>query len=176
MLEPSNLKSAADGSKIILLDSEGFFGSDVSEVYDAKIFAVTTLLSSHLIYNSIKLIDQSSVDYLQLLARRTQLFHKKNKKNSSLLLSENNPAVLSQENNNKNNNNNNKNSNDNDNNKSNGNRMEENNIPSVLKGEEFPPLTWVVKDFVQNMNGRTPSDWLNEFLDGYRGILSYYYV
>jgi hypothetical protein len=41
---------------------------------DAKIFAVATLMSSYLIYNSVKIIDQSSIEYLELLARRTQLF------------------------------------------------------------------------------------------------------
>jgi hypothetical protein len=38
---------------------------------------MTTLLSSHLLYNSVKLIDQAAVDYLELLAQRTHLFHLK---------------------------------------------------------------------------------------------------
>ncbi|GAM25245.1 hypothetical protein SAMD00019534_084200, partial [Acytostelium subglobosum LB1] len=59
---------------ILLIDTEGFYSSNVSEAYDAKIFAITTLLSSHLIYNSVKIIDQSALEYLELLARRTQLF------------------------------------------------------------------------------------------------------
>ncbi|EAL66581.1 guanylate-binding protein [Dictyostelium discoideum AX4] len=59
---------------LLLLDTEGFYSSNVSETYDAKIFAITTLLSSHLIYNSVKIIDQSALEYLELLSRRTQLF------------------------------------------------------------------------------------------------------
>lgn len=46
---------------------------NVSENYDAKIFAVATLMSSFLIYNSVKIIDQADIDYLELLARRTQV-------------------------------------------------------------------------------------------------------
>lgn len=59
---------------LLFLDTEGFAANNVSENYDAKIFAVSTLLSSQLLYNSVKIIDQSDVDYLELLARRTQLF------------------------------------------------------------------------------------------------------
>ena len=32
----------------------GFAANNISESYDAKIFAVSTLLSSYLIYNSVK--------------------------------------------------------------------------------------------------------------------------
>jgi hypothetical protein len=35
---------------------------------------VSTILSSYLIYNSVKIIDQGDIDYLDLLARRTRLF------------------------------------------------------------------------------------------------------
>ena len=59
---------------LFFLDTEGFSANNVSENYDAKIFAVATLLSSHLLYNSVKIIDQSDIDYLEVLARRTQLF------------------------------------------------------------------------------------------------------
>ncbi|KAK8756581.1 hypothetical protein V5799_000715 [Amblyomma americanum] len=59
---------------LIFLDTEGFAATNVSENYDAKIFAIATLISSHLIYNSVKIIDQAEIDYLELLARRTQAF------------------------------------------------------------------------------------------------------
>ena len=32
----------------------GFAASNVSEMYDAKIFSIATLLSSYLLYNSVK--------------------------------------------------------------------------------------------------------------------------
>lgn len=69
LIEDSNFKGW-----ILFFDTEGFAANNVSENYDAKIFAVSTLLSSKLLYNSVKIIDQSDVDYLELLARRTQLF------------------------------------------------------------------------------------------------------
>lgn len=50
---------------IIFLDSEGLFSSNISETYDAKIFAITALLSSQLIYNSVRFIDQSAIDYIE---------------------------------------------------------------------------------------------------------------
>lgn len=58
---------------VVFLDTEGFAANNISEAYDAKIFAVATLLSSYLIYNSVKIIDQSDIDYLEVLARRTQV-------------------------------------------------------------------------------------------------------
>ncbi|XP_019643168.1 PREDICTED: uncharacterized protein LOC109484356 [Branchiostoma belcheri] len=65
---------SGDSVSVIFLDTEGFAANNISENYDAKIFAVSTLLSSYLIYNSVKIIDQADIDYLELLARRTQLF------------------------------------------------------------------------------------------------------
>ncbi|EFA84841.1 guanylate-binding protein [Heterostelium album PN500] len=70
----ATINVGTDKHNLLLLDTEGFYSSNVSETYDAKIFAITTLLSSHLIYNSVKIIDQSSLEYLELLSRRTQLF------------------------------------------------------------------------------------------------------
>ncbi len=67
-------KPAGPPQWVLLLDTEGFAATNVSENYDAKIFAVATLLSAQLLYNSVKIIDQSDIDYLELLARRTQLF------------------------------------------------------------------------------------------------------
>ena len=65
---------SGDRISVVFLDTEGFAANNVSESYDAKIFAVSTLLSSFLIYNSVKIIDQSDIDYLELMSRRTQLF------------------------------------------------------------------------------------------------------
>lgn len=57
---------AKSGEKtIIYLDSEGLFASNVSEVYDAKIFSICTLLSSYMIYNTVRIIDESSIDFVE---------------------------------------------------------------------------------------------------------------
>ncbi|XP_037523747.1 guanylate-binding protein 1 isoform X1 [Rhipicephalus sanguineus] len=110
---------------LIFLDTEGFAATNVSENYDAKIFAIATLISSHLIYNSVKIIDQSEIDYLELLSRRTQLFALR--------------SQLSQ---------------------------------AKWKGElvhdllSFPPLLWVVQDFVQaTINNETPTQWLHRLME-----------
>jgi len=68
-----------DGEEVAVLfiDSEGLFSSNMTESYDAKIFAISSLLSSLLIYNTIHNIDQSYIDYIEILARRAQLFSMK---------------------------------------------------------------------------------------------------
>lgn len=116
-----------DGAQVVLVDTEGFFGTNVAEYYDANIFAITALLSSQIVYNSIKLIDQAAVDYMELLAQRTRLFSLR----SSLV------------------------------------PLEENHWQSHLPFE-FPPLTWVVEDFVQDLGQRSPLDWLQSFFEAKR--------
>lgn len=59
---------------LLLLDTEGFAVANVSEAYDARIFAASTVLSSLLLYNSMHLIDAKELEYLDLLAHNTQLF------------------------------------------------------------------------------------------------------
>ncbi|CAD7923638.1 unnamed protein product [Amoebophrya sp. A120] len=73
----TNMTSEVDGSEIWLMDSEGFFGPGIEEAYDAKIFTIATLLGSHLVYNTVKVIDQQAVNLLEMLARRAQLFKTK---------------------------------------------------------------------------------------------------
>ena len=108
---------------IIFLDTEGFAANNVSENYDAKIFAVSTLLSSHLLYNSVKIIDQSDIDYLELLARRTQLFALRSQMSRKKWTNEFNKDLLS-----------------------------------------FPPLIWVVQDFVQSTTDESPTQWLHRLM------------
>eukprot|EP01116_Phalansterium_solitarium_P017223 TRINITY_DN4181_c0_g1_i1.p2 TRINITY_DN4181_c0_g1~~TRINITY_DN4181_c0_g1_i1.p2 ORF type:complete len:835 (+),score=350.23 TRINITY_DN4181_c0_g1_i1:178-2682(+) len=127
---PTNL-TATDGSRVLLLDTEGFFGSDASEAYDAKVFAVAALLSSHLVFNSIKLVDQQTVDYLELLARRTQLFQLKHSRLA--------PDTATS-------------------------------APLIVPGDEFPELTWVVEDFVQDIGQASPQDWLREYMQRHRDL------
>jgi hypothetical protein len=110
---------------VIFLDTEGFAASNISETYDAKIFSVATLLSSYLIYNSVKIIDQGDIDYLELLARRTQLFALRSQMTKSKWFEEFNHDLL-----------------------------------------RFPPLVWVVQDFVQQTaDEETPTEWLHRIMD-----------
>ena len=119
------LKSGLKAS-IIFLDTEGFAANNVSENYDAKIFAVATLLSSHLLYNSVKIIDQADIDYLELLARRTQLFALRSQMSRAKWTYEFNKDLLS-----------------------------------------FPPLIWVVQDFVQDTEGETTKQWLHRLMESH---------
>eukprot|EP00929_Paragymnodinium_shiwhaense_P102316 TRINITY_DN6551_c0_g1_i1.p1 TRINITY_DN6551_c0_g1~~TRINITY_DN6551_c0_g1_i1.p1 ORF type:complete len:862 (-),score=241.15 TRINITY_DN6551_c0_g1_i1:302-2887(-) len=123
---------AADGSEVWLLDSEGFFGPSVSQTYDAQIFTIATLLGGHLVYNSVKIIDQQAVNLLEMLARQAQLFRTRSSAEAAGLDGLETPEFLSVRN--------------------------------------FPPLTWVVEDFVQEIpeehrhraDGAT--DWLKSYL------------
>lgn len=92
--------------------------------YDAKVFAVSTLLSSHLLYYSVKIIDQLEIEYLELLARRTQLFALRSQLSRSKWTANFDEDMLT-----------------------------------------FPPLTWVVQDFVQLTNNlETSTQWLHRLM------------
>lgn len=43
-----------DGSRVVFLDTEGFYGEGSSRSYDARVFAIATLLGSHMIYNTLR--------------------------------------------------------------------------------------------------------------------------
>jgi hypothetical protein len=122
---------ASDDSEVWLLDSEGFFGPAVSETYDAQIFTIATLLGAHLVYNTVKVIDQQAVNLLEMLARRAQLFRTR----SSAEISD---GLVTD-------------------------------LPEFLSTRSFPPLTWVVEDFVQEipqeyqLNGGATA-WLKAYL------------
>jgi hypothetical protein len=61
VLEPT---TPADKT-VLLIDSEGLFAPNITEVYDAKIFSVSAFLSSYLIYNTMRIIDETEIDYLE---------------------------------------------------------------------------------------------------------------
>lgn len=136
-----------DGSVVIFMDTEGFYGQDVSESYDARTFTVATLLSSYLVYNSIKLVDQNAIEYLEILARRTQVFQIKNiirtAGNKDMHDAETVSQMVNQV-------------------------HGDDDTHKVLQYDDFPPLSWVVKDFAQDLGGMTPDQWLNQYIDGHR--------
>jgi len=122
----TNLTSS-DGAQIWLMDSEGFFGPQVSEEYDAKIFTVATLLASHLVYNTVKIIDQQAVNLFETLVRRAQLYRTR----SSM-------------------------------------ETVDEVCPNFLRDSTFPPLTWTVEDFVQEIppahEKEGATGWLRTYL------------
>ncbi|KAH9327662.1 hypothetical protein KI387_007840, partial [Taxus chinensis] len=51
---PKSKLKGVDGSQVILVDTEGFYGEGATRLYDAKVFAISALLSSHLVYNTLR--------------------------------------------------------------------------------------------------------------------------
>eukprot|EP00300_Choanocystis_sp_HF-7_P006856 c14944_g1_i1.p1 GENE.c14944_g1_i1~~c14944_g1_i1.p1 ORF type:complete len:786 (+),score=213.39 c14944_g1_i1:59-2416(+) len=80
---------AKDNSRIVFLDTEGFFDKGANDMYDAKIFALTALLSSHVLYNTVNSLDKAAVQYLDVLSRRMQLFNLRNRLVSAEVSGEN---------------------------------------------------------------------------------------
>jgi hypothetical protein len=95
----------------------------MTEAYDAKIFAISSLLSSLLVYNTVGNIDQSYIDYIEILARRAQLFSMKMELKNADQTPRNDVELM-----------------------------------------KFPPLLWVIQDFVLSLAGQTATQWLNELL------------
>ncbi|CAI5459984.1 unnamed protein product [Closterium sp. Yama58-4] len=76
---PPKRLQARDGAVVVLVDSEGLYGEGASRAYDAKLFAVATLLSSHLIYNTLRTLgDAQSVAALADLAKQAHVFNLQN--------------------------------------------------------------------------------------------------
>ena len=50
---------AADGSTLLLMDTEGLASADQDDSYDAKIFALALLLSSYFVLNVVGVIDDA---------------------------------------------------------------------------------------------------------------------
>eukprot|EP01079_Euglenida_sp_SAG-EU17-18_P005600 gene5600-1001_t len=103
--------AVSDGPQTVLLDTEGFSSSGVSQQYDAEFFGVTALM----------IITANDIEQLELLARRARLFQIKSTIGNSSEL-----------------------------------------WPSGLW--KFPPLTWVVQDFVSRTSGETHTEWLDRLL------------
>lgn len=122
----------SDGSEVWLMDSEGFFGPGVEEGYDAKVFTVASLMGSHLVYNTVKIIDQQAVNLLEILMQQAQLFNSRSR-------------VLAS-----------------------------GSVPEFLSADTFPPLTWVVEDFVQELphafKQEGPIGHLTTYLEGSSGL------
>ena len=137
-----------DGSVVLFMDTEGFYGQDVSESYDARTFTVATLLSSYLVYNTIKLIDQGMVEYLEILARRTQVFQIKNiirtAGNKDLQEAETMSQMVDHV------------------------HKERDSNHNVLQYNDFPYLSVAVRDFASNLQGMTPDQWFNKYIVSHR--------
>eukprot|EP01053_Blabericola_migrator_P001207 Blabericola_migrator_1__1206@NODE_1309_length_4841_cov_86_500628_g881_i0_p1_GENE_NODE_1309_length_4841_cov_86_500628_g881_i0NODE_1309_length_4841_cov_86_500628_g881_i0_p1_ORF_typecomplete_len562_score95_10GBP/PF02263_19/3_4e29_NODE_1309_length_4841_cov_86_500628_g881_i02651950 len=134
---------------ILFLDTEGFFSPNVTDTYDAKMFAIATLLSSEVIYNTVKFIDNQQVELLELLIRRTNLFglrayarhtyHGSRDATSESSNIEQTPSPVS-------------------------------NLSAYLRVLVPSRLSWVVQDFVQDLQGLQPEEWLRELITQDRNV------
>ena len=61
----------ADGN-VVLLDTEGLGSTNRTETYHVQLFALSLLLSSYFIYNSLGSIDESAIDRLSLVTQLSQ--------------------------------------------------------------------------------------------------------
>lgn len=59
---------ASDGSRLVLMDTEGLASADQDESYDVKIFALGLLLSSYFVLNVVGVIDDATIERLHLVA------------------------------------------------------------------------------------------------------------
>ncbi|MCO5548352.1 hypothetical protein L7F22_001809 [Adiantum nelumboides] len=128
-----------DDSQVVFLDTEGFYGERATRLYDARVFAVATLLSSHLVYNTLRTLgDTQSVSALADLAKQAQVFNLQNWLHSGEMASEE-PF------------------------------MSTNVDPSLLlRTLDFPPLTWVVQGFDLDLDSyHTPMDYLQRYLSAF---------
>ena len=66
-------RSRLGENPVVFLDTEGFAGTENTEQHDAKIYAISTLISAHQLFNTIRNIDAHSIEMLELLARRARL-------------------------------------------------------------------------------------------------------
>ena len=57
---------------LVFLDTEGLGGLEVDQKYDVQIFALATLLCSHLVYNSLGSIDENTINNLSFVANLSQ--------------------------------------------------------------------------------------------------------
>lgn len=66
--------TAADGKKVLFMDTEGIDALDAKTANDVKIFALAVLISSCFVYNSTSHLDESAVNTLSLMTRVAESF------------------------------------------------------------------------------------------------------
>ena len=74
--EPIIIEKDGEVFDIYIMDSEGLGGVDKHQNYDIKIFTLSVLLSSFLIYNQVGVIDETAITNLSLvtnLAKNIQI-------------------------------------------------------------------------------------------------------
>ncbi|KAL3683385.1 hypothetical protein R1sor_001407 [Riccia sorocarpa] len=132
---PREKVTGVDGSTVVLLDTEGFYGEGATRSFDARVFALATLSGSHLLYNTLRTLgDAQSVAALADLSKRAQVFNLQNWLHTGDAVSDHSSVPLDVD-------------------------------PNILlKTLDFPPLTWVVQGFdIGLQSSLTPKDYLQRY-------------
>lgn len=72
--------------RVLVLDSEGFGAFDENIEHDYKIFTLSMLLSSYLIYNSVGAIDENSLENLDCVINLSNKINKMSSSNGKVIL------------------------------------------------------------------------------------------
>ncbi|EPT27352.1 guanylate-binding protein, N-terminal domain-containing protein [Toxoplasma gondii ME49] len=161
-------------TNVLLLDTEGFGGPNVTRSYDQLLYAVASLVSSEILFTTMKMIDAQSLQLLEDLTRDANLFNLRahaqsvnatstlpqhsEKREPSLAAGSSKhqqseassgqekraPAEVEQS-------------------------LEESFAGSALFSSLAPCcLSWVVQDFVQDLQGLTAMEWLDRLIATHR--------
>jgi hypothetical protein len=65
--EPITIEKDGEVFDIYVMDSEGLGGVDKNQNYDMKIFTLTVLLSSFLVFNQVGVIDEAAISNLSIV-------------------------------------------------------------------------------------------------------------
>ena len=65
-----------NGLEVLVLDTQGFGGLDSSDNIDYQIFMMAILLSSTMIYNSIGMIDEQTLNGLSMVIEVSKILEK----------------------------------------------------------------------------------------------------
>jgi hypothetical protein len=111
-----------DGSTLVLLDTEGMASMDQDESYDALIFSLGLLLSSTFVLNSMGVLDEAAIDRLFLVSELAK--HVCVHSNEARSTEDDDEDNL---------------------------EPEARQLAEAELSDFFPPLTWVLRDFVVDL-------------------------
>ncbi|KAF8819792.1 guanylate-binding protein, N-terminal domain-containing protein [Cardiosporidium cionae] len=153
-----------DNVSIVLMDTEGFHGPNVTKTYDQTLYAISSLLSSEVLFVSMKMMDSRDLEYLEELTKGANLFAlRAYAKSLSTTLEDTTQAQnkifhWTQ-----------------DVSKQSAPFADVQTVQTHLQKHGYSAqivdsltpssLTWVVQDFIQDLEGKTPLEWLNNLVD-----------
>ena len=144
---------------VLVIDTEGLSATENDHDYDAKIFAISALISTQLLYCSQSKISHRDIEYLELLAQRSHLFAMKSAHSTHTTLSVNSRQALQSYS---------SASSDLTRSATRSNALSTGDASKTTATEpdtvlDFPPLTWVVNSWQFPLD-RTPKEYLDRLL------------